>query len=435
MVTTGIHRAQIRPAARDERGRARAARRVGSSGPAGWEVGTAEQRGAGVRDAEITIVGGGAVGCAVAYVLSQAGHADIQVIEQGELAGATSGQAAGLVGQVRATRERCRLAMASVATFSRIEEETGYTADWRQTGSVRIALTGERAAEFRELAAVARSAGLEVEFLTPARLAELCPVLDGARAEAALWCPTDGYLQPNSLVMAYAGAARERGVTFVTRTTVTGIAISGGAVTGVRTDRGAVATSMLINAAGPWATSVAALAGLEIPAVPVRHEYFVTRPVTGWHGGLPVLRIPDIRIYVRAEGPGILCGGWDVLSGFARDFAAFVPAVAETGVREVFRGFPAFSPDGRFIVGPVPGIRGLVMAAACNAHGVSGSAGLAEHVLESLQPDPSPYVRSLSPARFVPRGWDWESARDQAERHYEGYYSLPGATFPARGES
>jgi len=126
---------------------------------------------------------------------------------------------------------------------------------------------------------------------------------------------------------------------------------------------------------------------------------------------------------------------WDVLSGFARDFAAFVPAVAETGVREVFRGFPAFSPDGRFIVGPVPGIRGLVMAAACNAHGVSGSAGLAEHVLESLQPDPSPYVRSLSPARFVPRAWDWESARERAERRYEDYYSLPGATKPARGES
>jgi glycine/D-amino acid oxidase-like deaminating enzyme len=409
----------------------------------------AERGGTGVRDAEITIVGGGAVGCAVAYALAQAGHADIQVVERGELAGATSGQAAGLVGQVRADRERCRLAMASVATYSRIERETGYTADWRQTGSVRIAITGERAAEFEALAGVARSAGLEVEFLTAARLAELCPMLDTTQVRAALWCPTDGYLQPNSLVMAYAGGARQRGVTFATHTTVTGIAVSGGAVTGVRTDRGAAATSMLINAAGPWAAAVASLAGLDIPVVPVRHEYFVTRPVAGWHGGLPVLRIPDIRVYARAEGPGILCGGWEadglsldprqvaigqplavrpdweVLAGFARDFAAFAPAVTEAGVREVFRGFPAFSPDGRFIVGPVPGIRGFVMAAACNAHGVSGSAGLAGHVLESLRPDPSPYVRSLSPARFVPRAWDWESAREQAERRYEDYYSLP----------
>ena len=374
-------------------------------------MGTAEQRGAGVRDAEVTIVGGGAVGCAVAYVMSRADYADIQVIEQGELAGATSGQAAGLVGQVRATRERCRLGGLGGHTPDR-----GAARPHRRlapNGSVRIAMTGERAAEFRELAAVARSAGLEVEFLTPARLAELCPMLDGARAEAALWCPTDGYLQPNSLVMAYAGAARERGVTFATRTTVTGIRISGGTVTGVVTDQDAAdehADQRGRAVGGPGGR--AGRAG--DPGRAGRHEYFVTRPVTGWHGGPPVLRIPDIRIYVRAEGPGILCGGWeadglsldprqvsvgqplavrpdwDVLSRFARDFAAFVPAVADTGVREVFRGFPVFSPDGRFIVGPVPGIRGLVMAAACNAHGVSGSAGLAEHVLESLQPDPSP---------------------------------------------
>jgi glycine/D-amino acid oxidase-like deaminating enzyme len=210
-----------------------------------------------IRDAEVTIVGGGAIGCAVAYALVRAGYRDIQVVEQGELAGATSGQAAGLVGQVRATRERCLLAMASVAEYARIEQETGYPADWRQTGSVRIAITAERAAEFRALAAVARSAGLEVEFLTPARLAGLCPMLDTSGVTAALWCPTDGYLQPNSLVTAYARAARDRGVTFATRTTVTGLRITGGAVTGVRTDRQDVATGTVINAAGPWAGAVA----------------------------------------------------------------------------------------------------------------------------------------------------------------------------------
>ena len=402
-----------------------------------------------VRDAEVTIIGGGAVGCAVAYVLARAGYRDIQVLEQGELAGATSGQAAGLVGQVRASKERCRLAMASVAEYSRIEQETGFTADWRQTGSVRIAMTARRAAEFQVLAEVARSAGLEVEFLTAARLAGLCPMLDTTGVAAALWCPTDGYLQPNSLVMAYARAARDRGVTFATHTAVTGLRITGGSVNGIVAGGRCVATDMVINAAGPWAGAVASLAGLHLPVVPVRHEYFVTQAVAGWHAGLPVLRIPDIRLYARAEGHGILCGGWepdglsldprevtigqplavspdwDVLSGFARDLARFAPAVTETGVREVFRGFPAFSPDGRFIVGPVPAPRGFVMAAACNAHGVSGSAGLAEHVLQSLQPDPSPYVQSLSPTRYHPRTWDWNAARAQAQRIYENYYSLP----------
>jgi glycine/D-amino acid oxidase-like deaminating enzyme len=406
-----------------------------------------------VRDAEVTIVGGGAIGCAVAYVLAGAGYRDIQVVEQGELAGATSGQAAGLVGQVRATRERCLLAMSSVAMYSRIERETGYPADWRQTGSVRIATRAERVAEFEALAATARSAGLEVEFLSPARLAELCPMLDTASAMAALWCPTDGYLQPNSLVMAYARAARDRGVTFATHTTVTGLSLARGVVTGIRTDRRAVATDMVINAAGPWAGAVARLAGQDLPVVPVRHEYFVTGAVAGWHSSLPALRIPDLRLYVRAEGPGILCGGWeldglsldprqvaigqelavspdwDVLSGFAADFASLAPAVTQAEVRTVFRGFPAFSPDGRFIVGPIPGLRGFVMAGACNAHGVSGSAGLAQHVLESLQPDPSPYVLSLSPGRFLPRTWDWDSARDQAQQVYQNYYSLP----PRRG--
>lgn len=411
-----------------------------------------------LRDAKVTIVGGGAIGCAVAYCLARAGHPDVQVLERGELAGATSSQAAGLVGQVRTSPERTRLAMASVATYSGLERETGYTADWRQTGSIRIAMTTERVAEFRAMAGVAESAGLEVEFLTVARLAELFPPLDTTHVRAALWCPTDGYLQPHSLVMAYARAARDAGVTIATHTGVTGISVARGAVTGVRTNRGDATTDIVINAAGPWAGAVASLAGVELPIVPVRHEYFVTGPQEGWHGGLPVLRIPDIRLYARAEVKGILCGGWeadglsldpqdvgvgqllavrpdwDVLSGFAEDLAQFIPAVTLVGIREVFRGFPAFTPDGRFIVGPVPGIHGFVMAAACNAHGVSGSAGLAEQVLESLQPDPSPYVRSLSPARFMPRTWTWESARERAEQVYENYYGLAAAAQGGAGQ-
>jgi glycine/D-amino acid oxidase-like deaminating enzyme len=403
------------------------------------------------RDARITIVGGGAVGCAVAYFLARDGHPDVQVLEMGELAGATSSQAAGLVGQVRTSAERTRLAMASVAMFSRMDRETGHPVDWRQSGSVRIAITDDRVEEFRQMATVAGSVGLEVEFLGTRRLAELCPTLHTGAVRAALWCPTDGYLQPNSLVTAYAAGARDRGVTLATRTTVIGITVRDGAVVGLRTDRGDVATELVINAAGPWAGSVAAMAGVDLPVVPVRHEYFVTEPVPGWHADQPVLRIPDIRIYARAEGGGILCGGWepnglsldprgvgpgkplsvtpdwDVLTTFADDFAAFAPGVASTGIRQVFRGFPGFAPDGRFIVGPVPGLRGLVMAAACNAHGVSGSAGLAEHVLESLGPNPSPYVLSLSPARFMPRDWSWESARQQAQEVYENYYALASA--------
>jgi glycine/D-amino acid oxidase-like deaminating enzyme len=132
---------------------------------------------------------------------------------------------------------------------------------------------------------------LEVEILSPARLAELCPMASTSGATAALWCPTDGYLQPHSLVTAYAGAARHLGVSFAVGTAVTGLRLNvagrnagshaGLEVTGIRTDRGDARTSMVIVAAGHWSATVAGLAGIRLPIVPVRHEYFVTSPVEG----------------------------------------------------------------------------------------------------------------------------------------------------------
>ena len=116
-----------------------------------------------------------------------------------------------------------------------------------------------------------------------------------------------------------------------------------------------------------------------------------------------------------------------MLGGFAGSLSAFAPGVAEAGVAATFQGWPAFSPDGRFIVGPVTAVRGLAFAAGCNAHGVSGSAGLAIALVESLSGDPSPYVRSLSPDRFIPRTWSWEDARGQAQAVYENYYPMPVA--------
>ena len=405
------------------------------------------------RDAEVTVVGGGTIGCAVLYHLLEAGHRDVQLIEAGQLAGATSGQAAGLVGQVRTTADRTRLAMASVELFGRLQRDSPWPIDWRQTGSLRLATTPERVVEFEHMAAVAASVGLDVEMLDRHGLRRRFPLLEPATVHAALWCPTDGYLQPHSLTTAYAQAARQRGATIVTGTAVRRILVHGGRVTGLEADGRTIATAMVIDAAGPWAWQVAQMVGLDLPIVPVRHEYFISQPVAGWHAELPALRIPDARLYVRAELSSILCGGWeaaavsldpratsvgggsgvdvrpppdwDVLSSFAEALEPVIPGATEVGIRETFRGWPTFTPDGRFVVGPVPGLEGFVMAAGCNAHGVSGSAGLAQHVVESLGPDPSPYVRSLSPSRFMDQPWSWDDARRRAQRVYETYYSLP----------
>jgi glycine/D-amino acid oxidase-like deaminating enzyme len=402
-------------------------------------------------DAEIVIVGGGAIGCGVAYRLAEAGVTDVLLLEKNPaLASATTAQAAGLVGQVRSAADRVRLAMDSVATFSRLQQQGGATPNWRQVGSLRIALSDARVEEFGRLCATARSAGLEVELLDQAAAKVRWPGLVTDRAKAVLWCPSDGYLQPYDLAMAYREHARAAGVRFATDVRVTGIALRAGAVAAVETDRGEVRCAKVINAAGAHAWHVAHLAGLDLPIVPVRHEYFITVPIAGLRPDLPTFRVPDATLYGRPDVGALLLGGWEpearscdpreyaltaeppaiepdwpVLANFAEELALLYPPVASAGIRHVFRGWPTVTPDGGFIVGESRRVPGLVMAAGCNAHGVSGSAGIGRHVVEALlEPRPSAYVRSLSPDRFIESSWNWDEARRQAQAIYETYYHI-----------
>jgi glycine/D-amino acid oxidase-like deaminating enzyme len=401
--------------------------------------------------AEIVVIGGGAVGCAVAYSLAKAGKTDVLLVEkEPTVAAVTTPQAAGLVGQVRNTVERTRLAMWSVQTFSELERDEAVKPGWRQVGSLRVALTPERVAEFQRMKAVADESGLEAEFIDNAAAREKWPLMSFERAQAVLWCPTDGYLQPSDLTMSYVAHARRLGARFQTKTAVEQVVVKNGRVTGVETTRGPIECEMVINAAGSHAYHIARSVGLELPIVPVRHEYFVTVNAPGLEPTLPVIRIPDSTLYLRAEINSLLCGGWEpeamstdprqfadavepppidpdwnVLTWFAEKLAPEIPQVEELGVRSVFKGWPTFTPDGRFIVGESARVKGFVMAGGCNAHGVSGSAGIGRHVVESiLDPNPSAYVRSLSPDRFDREPWDWTEARRRAQHIYETYYHV-----------
>jgi len=254
--------------------------------------------------------------------------------------------------------------------------------------------------------------------------------------------------------MTYRYHARKKGVRFFTDSTLRSIQLSPGKqVHAVITDKGKIERDLIINAAGAHAYHVAKLVGLELPIIPVRHEYFISEPLSKdkIQPTMPVLRIPDRTLYVRPDVNSILLGGWEpegmsldprsyglhdkppdikedwpVLSNFADLMAkGFYPPVNEVGIRHVFSGWPTFTPDGRFIIGRTKRVGGFIMAGGCNAHGVSGSAGIGNHVVEAVfNKDVSDYVKSLSPDRFLDNKWTWEQAEKDARGIYETYYAL-----------
>lgn len=401
--------------------------------------------------AQYVIVGGGAVGCGVAYSLAEAGCKDILLLERAsDLGQVTTSQGAGLCGQPRDSVERVKLAMRSVATFRKLQNNGGSKPDWHEVGSLRIALSEKRVKELQKLKDFSDQAGLETEMLEPRDAAKRWPLMNFDQAKGVLWCASDGYMTPGCVVNAYADAASKMGARFAKSVSVEGIVSENGRVKSVQTNRGAIECEKIINAAGAHAYHIAKLVGLELPIVPVRHEYFVTVPINGLGPELPCFRIPELTLYGRVRENGLLLGGWEpkslhtdprsydlssrppeinpdwpVLNDFAEKFKPFFPTTTTTEVKIIAKGWPTFTPDGRFIIGESSRVKGFVMAGGCNAHGISGSAGIGHLLVQSLlEHEPSDYVKSLSPDRFTEKSWNWSDACSQAQAVYETYYGV-----------
>jgi len=404
-----------------------------------------------ISDSEIIIIGGGAVGCGVAYALAKAGKTDVLLLEgAADVGQATTSQGAGLCGQPRDSVERIKLAMHSVATFRELQKNPDVKPDWREVGSLRIALSERRTEQFRRLKQAADAAGLETALIDQKEAKRRWPLMDFASATAILWCPSDGCMTPGCVVKAYEHQCSKLGVRFATSTRVEAITLRNGRVAGVRTNQGVAECRYVINAAGAHAYHVAKLAGLELPIVPVRHEYFVTIPMMGLTPELPCFRVPELTLYGRVRDQGLLLGGWEpnslhtdpraytvagappeitpdwkVLNCFEESFAKLFPTAKGAEKQRVGKGWPTFTPDGRFIIGESCRVPGFVMAGGCNAHGISGSGGIGKLLVESLfDPKPSAYAKSLSPDRFTETSWTWDKARAQAARVYETYYGV-----------
>ena len=403
-------------------------------------------------DAEFVVIGGGAIGCGVAYALARAGKTDVLLLERADDVGqVTTSQGAGLCGQARDSVERTRLAMHSVAVFRELQKSGAAKPDWNEVGSIRLALSERSAADFQRLKEIADTAGLETALVDRKEAQRLWPLMDFSQVKAVLWCPSDGWMTPQCVAKAYEAQARKLGARVSTGTSVLGIIVKNGRVEGVETSRGTVKCRYVINAAGAHAYHIARLVDLDLPIVPVRHEYYITVAMPELRPDLPCFRVPELTLYGRVRDGGLLLGGWEpkalhtdprtyplkssppevvpdwpILNGFESSFVRVLPKAAAREKNFVGKGWPTFTPDGRFIIGESSRVKGFVMAGGCNAHGISGSGGIGRLLIESLfEAKPSAYVKSLSPDRFSDTKWNWDQACVQARRIYETYYG-PG---------
>ncbi|MBO2448032.1 FAD-dependent oxidoreductase [Actinomadura barringtoniae] len=360
--------------------------------------------------ARIVIIGGGIVGCSVAYHLAREGERDVVLLEQGRLSCGTTWHAAGLVGQLRSTENMTRLIRYSTELYAELEAETGFATGWKRTGSVSVARTPERMTQLRRTAAAARSYGVEAEVISAREAGGLWPVMRTGDLAGGVWLPGDGKANPSDLTQALARGAAQRGVTVVERTKVTGMEIRDRTVHRVCTDNGAIECEIVVNCAGQWAREIGRMAGVTVPLHSAEHYYIVTERMAGVHPDLPVLRDPDGCTYFKEEVGGLVVGGfepdakpwgmdgipypfefqlldedWDQFAILMENAIQRVPELDRTGVKKFYNGPESFTPDNNFLLGAAPELRDFYVGAGFNSAGIASAGGagraLAEWIL------------------------------------------------------
>jgi 4-methylaminobutanoate oxidase (formaldehyde-forming) len=355
----------------------------------------------------VVVIGGGIVGCSVAYHLTRLGWTDVLLLERRELSCGTTWHAAGLVGHLRATENLTRLAKYGGDLYERLPAETGQATGFRRPGSLSVARTRERMEELKRGAAMARCFGVEVEVIGATEAGRRWPLMRTDDLVGALWLPGDGRTDPVDTTRALARGAQQGGATLLEHTAVTAIDVRQGAVAGVRTSRGEVSCEVVVNCAGMWARAVGALAGVAVPLHASEHFYIVTEPLPGVTSDLPVLRDTDGYIYAREEVGGLLVGGFEPVAkpwgtaGIPEDFAFSllpedwdhfavlmeqalirIPALATAPIRRHVNGPESFTPDGRYLLGEAPECRNFFVAAGFNSIGIASAGGAGRAVAE-----------------------------------------------------
>ncbi|HVA88927.1 MAG TPA: FAD-dependent oxidoreductase, partial [Chloroflexota bacterium] len=405
-----------------------------------------------VDHARAVIIGGGVGGASIAYHLTALGWRDVMLLDRAELTSGSTFHSAGLVGQLRSSVALTKMIMYSVELYGRLARETGVDPGWRQVGSLRLASSEARLEELRRQAGWARTFGLPMELLSAAEARDLFPLMETAGVQGAVWLPTDGYIDPTNLALALARGARARGAAIHPHTRVLALEAERGKIQAVVTDKGRIAAEVVVIAGGMYTPEVAAMAGVTVPIIPMEHQYLLTGPVDGATPTLPQMRDPDLLVYFRPEGQGLVMGGYErtpapwSLHGIPATFNGkllnpdhdrFVP-ILEGAIRRIpamesapvarwVNGPEAFTPDGEFILGESP-VGGLFVAAGFCAHGIAGAGGIGKMMAEWVsEGTPSLDLWKMDIRRF---GAQYRSRRYMLARTTEVYSTYYDIAYP-----
>ena len=404
--------------------------------------------------ARVVIIGGGVGGTSIAYHLAQLGESDVVLLDRDQLTSGSTFHSAGLVGQLRAGVSLTRMMMHSVELYRTLD------CGWVECGGIRLACTPEREQEVLRQVAWAKTFGLPLELISAEEARGMFPLMVTDNVRCASYLPSDGYLDPSQLTYALAEGARAGGARIFTGTRVTGVDFeatrAGARVRAVDTEWGRIETDVVVNAGGMFAAEIGRMAGVRVPIVPFAHEYLVTQPfrerTPGEH--LPTLRDPDLLIYFREEGGGLVMGGyerdsapwalderlldaipenfngrlleedWPRFEEIAENSRRRVPAMDEITVTRLINGPEAFTPDNEFCLGETD-VRGLFVAAGFCAHGLAGAGGIGKVMAEWITAgEPSLDVWHMDIRRFGAHYRSPDYTLKRAKEVYETYYDI-----------
>ncbi len=352
--------------------------------------------------AHVVIVGGGIIGCSVAYHLAHMGWTDVVLLEQSQLTSGTTWHAAGLMTTFGSTSETSiEMRKYSRDLYSKLETETGQATGFQAVGFIEVAADLDRLEEYRRVAAFNRWCGLDVEEISPQEVKELFPLAKIDDILAGFYCKEDGKVNPIDVTMALAKGARQKGATIIQNISVTGVTTKRGRVTGVTTKQGNIEAEHVVNCAGMWARQFGALSGVTIPNQAAEHYYLITEAYKDFPKDLPILEDPSCHGYYREESGGLMiglfepeCAPWKI-EGIPHDFSfaeippdwermgpfleramSRVPITLELGIKKFFCGPESFTPDLNPIVGEAPELKNYFVAAGLNSVGIITGGGL-----------------------------------------------------------